>query len=210
MTATPELLARGKSLFAKNCAQCHGESGRGDGPAAKTAEPPPRDFSQPKGWKRGYGLAMVLKTISAGSAGTAMAAFDYIQPKDRMALAHYVQSLGAFLHPEAPQALAALARSFASSGLRVPNKIPVSLAMKKLAEEQVVPRPLRLSGAAARAISDPQRAAVWLQNSTVWRKGSRALAEAALAQAPDNGFSVAGAQLTPADWGALFDSIRRR
>ena len=135
MTLTPKLLARGRELFAKNCAQCHGESGRGDGPAARTTNPPPRDFTQAKGWENGYGLAGIFKTASNGVPGSAMAAFDYLPAKDRMALAHYVQSLGAFPHPAAPAALAALAKSFASAGEVVPNKIPVSLAMKKLIEE---------------------------------------------------------------------------
>jgi mono/diheme cytochrome c family protein len=210
MSPTPELLARGKELFTKNCAQCHGESGRGDGPAAQTTNPAPRDFAQTKGWKNGYGLTGIFKTVSNGVAGSAMTAFDYIQGKDRMALAHYVQSLGAFPHPEAPSALAALAKSFATAGDVVPNKIPVSLAMKKLVEEYLAPKPLVLSGVAARVIIDPERAAVWLRNSTAWRGGPKALAEAVVAQSPGNGFAVAAAELSSSEWGALYAELGRK
>ncbi len=35
----------GKSLFAKQCATCHGDSGEGDGPAARFLEKQPRDLT---------------------------------------------------------------------------------------------------------------------------------------------------------------------
>ena len=35
----------GRALFAENCAVCHGEGGRGDGPAAGGFTPPPTDLT---------------------------------------------------------------------------------------------------------------------------------------------------------------------
>ena len=55
-------------------------------------------------------------------------AYEYLPAKDRMALVHYVQSLGAFPHGDSPAALEAFGKQFATAGERVPNKIPVSLA----------------------------------------------------------------------------------
>src|SRR5829696_8830120 len=41
---TPELLARGKQLYAQNCEACHGAKGNGKGDAAAFLAPKPRDF----------------------------------------------------------------------------------------------------------------------------------------------------------------------
>ncbi len=38
-------IAAGRSLFQANCAQCHGDGGRGDGPLAPGLDPPPLDLS---------------------------------------------------------------------------------------------------------------------------------------------------------------------
>ena len=38
--------AAGKTLFTTNCASCHGDGGKGDGPVGKTLNPPPRDFTK--------------------------------------------------------------------------------------------------------------------------------------------------------------------
>lgn len=35
----------GKALYDKNCKSCHGEKGKGDGPAAKALKPRPDDFA---------------------------------------------------------------------------------------------------------------------------------------------------------------------
>lgn len=43
---TPALLGEGRKLFAANCAVCHGADGRGNGPMAKSLNPPPADLSQ--------------------------------------------------------------------------------------------------------------------------------------------------------------------
>ena len=44
-TATPETIEKGKSIYKANCVACHGEKGKGDGPAAGMLKPPPRDHT---------------------------------------------------------------------------------------------------------------------------------------------------------------------
>ena len=45
--ATPEALAAGAELYKKHCVMCHGEVGKGDGPAAKFMKEVPADMTVP-------------------------------------------------------------------------------------------------------------------------------------------------------------------
>ncbi|HEY0738311.1 MAG TPA: CopD family protein, partial [Herpetosiphonaceae bacterium] len=45
LTATPEVLASGKQIYQQNCVTCHGDTGRGDGPAARSLPGLPADFT---------------------------------------------------------------------------------------------------------------------------------------------------------------------
>ncbi|MBN1612109.1 MAG: c-type cytochrome, partial [Polyangiaceae bacterium] len=91
MSPTPKLLARGKELFAKNCAACHGNSGHGDGPGGKGLNPSPRNFTSPSGWKNGTRIEDVYRTLQEGIRGSSMVSYRFLPRRDRMALIHYVQ-----------------------------------------------------------------------------------------------------------------------
>ena len=41
-------LIHGRAVYGANCAKCHGEYGKGDGPRAAELQPQPRDFTDPK------------------------------------------------------------------------------------------------------------------------------------------------------------------
>ena len=38
--------AKGKAIFTANCASCHGDGGKGDGPVGAALNPHPRDFTK--------------------------------------------------------------------------------------------------------------------------------------------------------------------
>ena len=209
---TPEIIAKGKELFEKNCTSCHGASGQGNGPAAGTMNPGPRNFTKPDGWTNGFDLASIYQTITSGVPATSMAPFDYLPKQNRMALAHYVQSLGGFPHGTGkPEALEALKKELAAAGGKTPNKIPVSMAMAKLEEEFTAPPPVVVSpddhssGAEIlrRVVIDPARAAQTLAGIASWRKGPGELAASILPDVPGNGFSVSCAALSADDWKEL-------
>jgi mono/diheme cytochrome c family protein len=211
MTPRPALLARGKDVYRQNCMSCHGERGAGDGPAASTLNPRPRNFTGRSGWTNGFSIAEIWKTIASGVPGTGMAAFEYLVPADRMAVLHYVRSLGDFDHgTDDPAALANLAAQFRSAGGRVPNHIPVSAAIARLAKEDPTMQPLDAQRAPilAAAVSDPARAARTFAGMADAGR-IEIVAPALAAGAPANGFSPAIAKLGPDEWAALYDALAR-
>ena len=219
MTPSAELLARGKTLFGGNCAACHGAQGHGDGPAAATMSPRPRNFTSPDDWTNGHNAPGIFKTLSKGVNGTSMSPFDYLPKKDRMALVHYVQSLGAFPHNTADaNAMNELSEELAAAGEKIPNKIPVSMAMRKLEEEFVVPPSLTIDkedqspGAEVlrQVLVDGARASDFLAQSKLWRLGYRELAAGIVSETPGNGFSVSSADLSVSDWQLLQSELLKR
>jgi mono/diheme cytochrome c family protein len=84
----PATDARG--LYALHCSPCHGETGRGDGPAARFLDPPPRDFktgafrfvTTTNGIPSDKDL---FEVIAAGLNGTAMLPFGHL-PHDQIGL----------------------------------------------------------------------------------------------------------------------------
>ncbi len=213
-----ELTEKGKELFEANCVQCHGPQGHGDGPAASTMNPRPRNFASPAGWTNGYDLPAIFKTLSEGVKGTSMAPFDYLTRQDRMALAHFVQSLGTFPHAGSPQALEALSKELAAPGEKTPNKIPVSMAIAKLEAEFTAPQPFAVhkedqspgGTILRRAILNPSRAAEVLSQSQLWRADVRDFASSVLYDTPVNGFSSSLATFTPSEWKMLHQELLKR
>ena len=132
--STPELVAKGKQLFQTNCVSCHGTEGKGDGAAAASLVPKPRNFTDLSGWKNGPKLTQIYKTLQEGIAGSAMASFSTLPPENRFALIHFIQSLRND-YPKCTDAdLKELDKTYSlSSGVKTPNQIPV-----KLAEEKVI------------------------------------------------------------------------
>ena len=167
---TPELIAKGKTLFDVNCASCHGSKGFGDGPAAAALNPKPRNFHEGY-WKFGGGIARVVQTISVGSPGTAMAAFTSIPLEDRFAIAHYERSFAPKQEEDKPADLAWLGpiggeaggggKTAPGPGLGGPAKpgptIPIELALLLMEEPAA---PLSPAGSAA-PLSDGPGAAVY-------------------------------------------------
>lgn len=99
--ATPESLARGRAIFTKNCATCHGPQGAGDGPQVKgmkndNGQPTkPRDLA--RGIFKGGGEPQRLYCrIALGIPGTPMPASSAaLKPSEIGDLVNFVLSLSA-------------------------------------------------------------------------------------------------------------------
>ncbi len=104
-------LADGKKLYDDNCAQCHGATGKGDGPGRQSMNPKtplPANFTDPE---RIGGLSpfKAFNTTSFGIEGTAMASFAALSEEQRWQVSFYVLTLR--FSPDAAKDGAALFRS---------------------------------------------------------------------------------------------------
>ena len=98
--ATPEAVIRGRSVYDRmQCAACHGEKGRGNGPMAgeliDASDQPirPADLANHRR-KSGAGPVAVYRTVMTGLDGTPMPSYgDSLSPEEGWDLALYIQSL---------------------------------------------------------------------------------------------------------------------
>jgi len=84
-----------KQIYTQNCAQCHGESGRGDGPGRESMNPktpPPANFTDAD-FMAGLSPFKVYNTTTFGIDKTAMASFAALPDEQRWQVAFYVLAL---------------------------------------------------------------------------------------------------------------------
>ncbi len=100
--ASPESIARGAEVYMQaECAKCHGESGRGNGPSAFEQEDEwqnriwPADLTQPWALRGGSTAEDLYRTVTTGVNGTPMPSFsDAWKHEDLAHLANYLHSIG--------------------------------------------------------------------------------------------------------------------
>lgn len=109
----PANASAGARVYAEHCAICHGPDGRGNGPAAPSLQPRPRDFSggvfklKSTSETQPPTLADVRATIQHGMPGSAMPGWhDLLSDAEIDAVADYIRTLGPLSTwaPAAPQA----------------------------------------------------------------------------------------------------------
>jgi cytochrome c oxidase cbb3-type subunit 2 len=83
-----QLLARGSTLFAQNCAGCHGVNGDGNGLAASGLSPKPINLRQHR-----FSTPGMARILWNGVAGSAMPAWRNLPTTDLASLTTYVQTL---------------------------------------------------------------------------------------------------------------------
>ena len=73
----PSVHERGKALYEKNCAVCHGNDGQADTPVGRLLQPRPRNFADPIEMARRT-VDRIYRAIKEGRPGTAMAAWKQV------------------------------------------------------------------------------------------------------------------------------------
>ena len=79
-------LNRGSELFQANCAACHGATGHGDGPNARSIDPKPVNFTD-RTRAQQRSIFALEQVIDQGITGTAMPSFASLSTQDRWDLA---------------------------------------------------------------------------------------------------------------------------
>ncbi|MDN3512277.1 MAG: ethylbenzene dehydrogenase-related protein [Candidatus Jettenia sp.] len=95
---TPDAIAEGKKIYEKRCWYCHGIEGKGDGPAAKTMFPKPRNFTRNEYKVRSTAFSSVptdedlFRIITSGIEGTAMPFWYTISEAERWQVLYYIKT----------------------------------------------------------------------------------------------------------------------
>lgn len=96
---TPEFIAHGKEIYAKNCSACHGEKGDGHGVCSAFLLPSPRDFIRAQYRLRSTPSGELptdedlFRVVSLGVVGTPMPPWKVmLNDSDRWAVVEYVKS----------------------------------------------------------------------------------------------------------------------
>lgn len=105
---TPELVARGKQVYAQNCGACHGERGDGQGLCSAFLLPRPRNFTTAHFRLRSTPTgnlptdADLFRVVSLGVTGTPMPPWKWmLNDTDRWAVVEYVKTFSArFADPQ--------------------------------------------------------------------------------------------------------------
>jgi cbb3-type cytochrome c oxidase subunit III len=94
VAANVESIAAGQKLYAKNCASCHGETGKGDGKMGAELKPPPSDLTDAD-WKHGSSDGEIFTVVRDGVRTTGMKSFKSKMTEHGLwDVVNYVRSLG--------------------------------------------------------------------------------------------------------------------
>jgi mono/diheme cytochrome c family protein len=108
--SNPDMVARGKKVFAQNCATCHGAEGRGDGAAGQALNPKPRNLVEGP-WKKGGGYVGWFTVLQNGLPPSSMVSFKHLAKTDRWALVQFIDSITNAKVKEDPKAVAEFAKT---------------------------------------------------------------------------------------------------
>ena len=133
---TSDLLDKGKAFYNSNCSSCHGESGKGDGPAGLVMNPKPRDLTSVNGWVNGRKFSEMYKTLYEGIIKSGMPAYNHINPEELIAVIHYIRTFAQDYPAITKDELQNLNDTYKlSEGKKTAGQIPTSKALSVILTE---------------------------------------------------------------------------
>ena len=214
------LIEKGKTLFTTNCVSCHGANGKGDGAAAASLTPKPRNFTSNKGWINGPKISGIYKTLSEGITGSAMVAFGTLTPEDKFSLAQYIRSTFVQNPPAVTQdEITDLEQTYhLAQGETNPGQIPIKDAMMFVEKEghlkyQEVKNVLNQitsdsnnNGAIIfdRVTNNKIRALSVLSSTNEWHSNEQAFIDLVVNELSEDGFNDNVHSLTDSEWNTLY------
>ncbi len=229
LTPTNSQLENGEKMFGVDCAPCHGMDGKGDGPAAATLNPKPRDYHSTKGWVNGRLLSDMFKTVSEGIPGSAMVSFSSaLSSSDRLDIIDYIRANFGDFPKDTPAQLEKMVKTYhlaspASGPSSAPAApIPVAQAMKSIEqsavplakEEEIAGMLIEQDTSSAGAklfrsvVLDRRRALTVLSSSDDWSNDLSDFVTVLTSDAVQNGFDPKVSQLSSRDWQTLYNYLK--
>nr|HMQ78113.1 hypothetical protein [Ignavibacteria bacterium] len=112
------------------------EQGKGDGVAGASLNPKPRNFHDLNGWTNGPSITMMYKTLQEGITSRGMASYANLPPEDRLNLIMYIRTFLPDYPPVTQVQLDSIDVTYSlTKGVKMPNQIPVKLAMEKILKQ---------------------------------------------------------------------------
>ena|SRR5256885_14950152 len=94
VAADAQSIAAGKEVYDKQCAGCHGDTGKGDGAMGSDLNPKPPDLTDAD-WKHGSTDGELYLVIHDGAKNTGMKAFGKkLTPHQIWDVVNYIRSIG--------------------------------------------------------------------------------------------------------------------
>jgi mono/diheme cytochrome c family protein len=127
---TPQLVEKGKAFYNSNCSSCHGDQGKGDGPAGQMMNPKPRNFTSSEGWINGRKISDIYKTLHEGIIKSGMPSYNHINPEELFAVIQYIRTFANDYPVDSKDDLQALNDMYKlSEGKKSSGQIPTSKAL---------------------------------------------------------------------------------
>jgi DMSO reductase family type II enzyme heme b subunit len=106
--ASPQDIEAGKLVYARKCAQCHGDDGKGMGPAADELFPRPRDFTRGIYKIRSTPSGTIptdddlFRSITNGLPGSSMPSWGVLPERERRQVVQYIKTFSESFSGPAP------------------------------------------------------------------------------------------------------------